>query len=254
MNPRPLDSQSIAQPTELTSPFLFSESNLKVKYNFAKVIMRVQIPSFALKNTIKMNIDLILFYTFSILAFVAAFMVVTLSNAVHSVLFLIIVFSNVASLLLILGTEFFSFMFLIVYVGAIAVLFLFVVMMLNVKTNSIKINLFSIIPIGIIISSIISLQIWNVLENNFISIETPYLIYTTWLVENTYLTNVETIGMFLYTKYSLLFLLCGLILLVAMIGAIVLTMHQRPSVKKQEISIQLLRNPCGVIKFVDLRK
>ena len=216
--------------------------------------MRVRIPSFASTSSIKMNIDLILFYVFSILAFLAAFMVITLSNAVHSVLFLIIVFCNVASLLLILGTEFFSFMFLIVYVGAIAVLFLFVVMMLNVKTNPIKINFFSIVPIGVIIFSIISLQIWNILENNFVAIRGPYLIYTSWLNENTYLTNVEIIGMFLYTKYSLLFLLCGLVLLVAMIGAIVLTMHQRATVKKQDISTQLLRDPRGVIKFIDLRK
>ena len=191
---------------------------------------------------------------FSLLAFVAAFMVVTLSNAVHSVLFLIVVFCNIASLLLILGTEFFSFMFLIVYVGAIAVLFLFVVMMLNVKSNPVKINLFSIIPIGMIIFGIISFQVWNILEINFSPLQKSYLEYTIWTVENTHLTNVETIGMFLYTKYSLLFLLCGLVLLVAMIGAIVLTMHQRATVKKQEISVQLLRDPRGVIKFIDLRK
>ena len=201
-----------------------------------------------------MNIDLFLFYTFSFFSFISAFMVVTLANAVHSVLFLIIVFCNVASLLLILGTEFFSFMFLIVYVGAIAVLFLFVVMMLNVKSNPIKINYFSIIPIGVVISIIISIQIKTILENHFTFIENPATKYIPWLLENHYLTNVETIGTFLYTKYSLLFLFCGLILLVAMIGAIVLTMHQRPTVKKQEISLQLLRNPRGVIKFITLRK
>ena len=201
-----------------------------------------------------MNIDTFLFYTFSTFAFASAIMVITLSNAVHSVLFLIIVFCNVASLLLILGAEFFSFMFLIVYVGAIAVLFLFVVMMLNVKVNPLKINSFSIFPIGLIIFFILSIQIISVSNNTFSKIKTDYLIYTSWLQENTSLTNVEVIGNVLYTKYSLLFILCGFILLVAMIGAIVLTMHQRPTIKKQEINEQLLRDSRGVVKFINLRK
>ena len=201
-----------------------------------------------------MNIDLFLFYSFSLFTLVSAIMVVTLSNAVHSVLFLILVFCNVASLLLILGTEFFSFMFLIVYVGAIAVLFLFVVMMLNVKTNPIKINFLSIVPISFIIIIIISNLITNILKNHFVFLKNPYLNYIIWFNENSYLTNVEAIGTYLYTKYSFLFILCGLLLLIAMLGAIVLTMHQRSSVKKQEISVQLLRDPRGVIKFIDIRK
>lgn len=195
-----------------------------------------------------------LFYLFSSLAIISSIMVVTLTNAVHSVLFLIIVFCNVASLLLIIGTEFFSFMFLIVYVGAIAVLFLFVVMMLNIKTNPIKINNFSTLPIGLIIFALISTQILNTLDNQFVFLKNIYLTYIPWLKENNYLTNVETIGLYLYTKFSLLFVFCGLILLVAMIGAIVLTMHQRSTVKKQQISQQLLRDPRGVIKFINFRK
>ena len=201
-----------------------------------------------------MNTAVLLFYMFSIFSFISAFMVVTLSNAVHSVLFLIIVFCNVASLLLILGAEFFSFMFLIVYVGAIAVLFLFVVMMLNVKISSVKINTFSILPIGLITLFIISVQTFGILENHFSQIKTDYLTYIPWLSENNYSTNVEVVGSVLYTKYSLLFIFCGLILLIAMIGAIVLTMHQRSSVKKQEISKQLLRDPRGVVKFISLRR
>lgn len=201
-----------------------------------------------------MTLDILIFHFFSFFAVISAIMVITLSNAVHAVLFLIMVFCNVASLLLIIGTEFFTFMFLIVYVGAIAVLFLFVVMMLNVKTNPIKINLFSIIPIGLIIFLIISTQIINLFDTNFILIKNTYLNYTSWFLENSYLTNAEVIGNSLYTKYSLLFIICGLILLISMIGAIVLTMHQRSTVKKQEISNQLLRDPRGVIKFINLRK
>ena len=181
-------------------------------------------------------------------------MVVTLSNAVHSVLFLILVFCNTASLLLILGAEFFSFMFLIVYVGAIAVLFLFVVMMLNIKTSPISISIFSTIPIG----TLVALILINLLlekKNVFLNLQDlNSLIYLSWFTENNYLTNVEVIGKFLYTKFNLLFFFCGLILLVAMVGVIVLTMHQRPTAKKQEINIQLLRNYKGVIKFINLRK
>lgn len=198
--------------------------------------------------------DTFLFYFFSSLSILSSIMVITSANAVHSVLFLIIVFCNVASLLLIVGTEFFSFMFLIVYVGAIAVLFLFVVMMLNVKSNPVKINFFSIIPLGIIFFSIIVIQVFSVLDTQFIFLKKIYLMYTPWVKENNYLTNVEIIGIFLYTKFSFLFILCGLILLVAMIGAIVLTMHQRSNVKHQQISKQLLRDSRKTIKFLNLRK
>lgn len=201
-----------------------------------------------------MTIDIFLFYFFSGFSITSAIMVITLSNAVHSVLFLILVFCNIAILLLILGTEFFSFMFLIVYVGAIAVLFLFVVMMLNVKSDLLQVKLISTIPIGIFILLIVTNQVFNTLDSQFVYLEKIPLTYTVWINENYYLTNVEVIGTFLYTKFSLLFFICSLILLVAMIGAIVLTMHQRPTVKKQQISTQLLRNPRGVIKFISLRK
>lgn len=197
--------------------------------------------------------DIFLFNFFSSFALISTIMVITLSNAVHSVLFLIIVFCNVASLLLILGTEFFSFMFLIVYVGAIAVLFLFVVMMLNIKTNTIKINISSLLPMGIIIFIILINIITNLLDNQFVLIKQVPITYITWIKENNYLTNVEIIGKFFYTKFCILFIICGLVLLVAMIGAIVLTMHQRPITKKQQISVQLLRDPLGSLKFIHLR-
>lgn len=201
-----------------------------------------------------MNTDLLLFYLFSSFAIVSSFMVITLSNAVHSVLFLIIVFCNVAALLLLMGAEFFSFMFLIIYVGAIAVLFLFVVMMLNIKKNPIKINKVSIVPLGLIVFCVVTIQVFTLLDDQFILLENYNLVYTPWLNENRYLTNIEVLGTYLYTKFSLLFLLCGLILLVAMVGAIVLTMHQRTTVKKQSITVQLSRNPKGVVKFIELRK
>nr|YP_009002117.1 NADH dehydrogenase subunit 6 [Sporolithon durum]AGU16682.1 NADH dehydrogenase subunit 6 [Sporolithon durum] len=206
-----------------------------------------------------MNIDLILFYFFSSFALVSALMVVTLTNAVHSVLFLILVFCNITGLLLLLGVEFISFLLLIVYVGAIAVLFLFVVMMLNIKFQPVTTNKVSLITIGSILLLTLILHLFSMIDTSFIFASfkvniTSNLIWVSWLKENAALDNIKIIGSFLYTKFSLLFLLCSLILLVAMIGVIVLTMHQRTNVKKQIIDTQVLRNPKGALKFVILRK
>ena len=181
-------------------------------------------------------------------------MVLTLNNAVHSVLFLILVFFNISGLLLLLGTEFFAFLFLIVYVGAIAVLFLFVIMMLNIKYTTNKSNISSILPLGSIVFIYLFILITAFICNHFIPIKKQFINYIFWVSENLYLTNTEVLGLVLYTKYSLLFLICSLILLISMIGAIVLTMHQRSSVKKQHIGKQLLRNQKNIIKFLKLRK
>nr|YP_009988344.1 NADH dehydrogenase subunit 6 [Gelidiella flabella]QNM39620.1 NADH dehydrogenase subunit 6 [Gelidiella flabella] len=202
-----------------------------------------------------MTIDTFLFLTFSIFALISALMVVTLVNAVHSVLFLILVFCNVAGLLLLIGAEFLSFMFLIVYVGAIAVLFLFVVMMLNVKINLSPLNLASLIPLGSLILFILLQQLNS--TTNIFKLFLPHgyqPILINWISEEENISNAKVIGNLLYTDFSLLFLLSGLILLIAMLGAILLTMHQRTDVKKQKIELQLVRNPIGVIKFVRLRK
>nr|YP_010338886.1 NADH dehydrogenase subunit 6 [Bangia atropurpurea]UNJ18853.1 NADH dehydrogenase subunit 6 [Bangia atropurpurea] len=203
-----------------------------------------------------------LFWIFSLISLLSACMVVSLSNAVYSVLFLIIVFCNTAGILLLLGAEFLSFLFLIVYVGAIAVLFLFVVMMLNIKTNSVKINYTTIILIGFLISLILSFQFLAAIQIDFevysnLGIDlakTNFPTITIWIQENNLPSNVESIGLVLYTSYSLVFILCAFILLLAMIGSIVLTMNQRSGVKKQQISLQLYRNQNEVIRFVDLRK
>ena len=134
-----------------------------VECNLAKIKVEGSNPFFRLQtsysNILQMTIDTFLFLTFSIFALISALMVVTLANAVHSVLFLILVFCNIAGLLLLIGAEFLSFMFLIVYVGAIAVLFLFVVMMLNVKINLSPLNLASLIPLGSLILFILLQQL-----------------------------------------------------------------------------------------------
>nr|ANH09504.1 NADH dehydrogenase subunit 6 [Coeloseira compressa] len=201
-----------------------------------------------------MFIDLFLFSAFFLFIIFSSIMVISLKNAVHSVLFLILVFCNMAALLLTFGVEFLSFMILIVYVGAIAVLFLFVVMMLNIKFSSLSWNLFSLFPLGFLIFLIIGSHVfYTITDFNIFNLIQNKLTWISWFEESFLLTNVEIIGQTLYTKFSLLFLLSSLILLVAMIGAIVLTMHQRKDVKKQEILFQLTRNFKGVTKFITLR-
>nr|YP_009040915.1 NADH dehydrogenase subunit 6 [Pyropia kanakaensis]AIB08135.1 NADH dehydrogenase subunit 6 [Pyropia kanakaensis]AIB08193.1 NADH dehydrogenase subunit 6 [Pyropia kanakaensis] len=203
-----------------------------------------------------------LFWIFSIISLLSACMVVSLSNAVYSVLFLIIVFCNTASILLLLGAEFLSFLFLIVYVGAIAVLFLFVVMMLNVKTDNIKVNYGTIFFIGVFVSLILFIQTWSAFQLNFEAyanmdislLNSNFPTITSWILEKNLPSNTESIGLILYTSYSLIFIMCAFILLLAMIGSIVLTMNQRTNVKKQQISLQLYRNQSKVVRFLDFRK
>lgn len=202
-----------------------------------------------------MNTNIILFYILFLFTILSSLMVISLSNAVHSVLFLILVFCNVAGLLLLLGAEFLSLMLIIVYVGAIAVLFLFVVMMLNIKLNYPKIQSLFILPIGFSIFIVLHSQISiYISEFNSIKFQLKELKLIPWSLENDNMNNIKIIGNVLYTDYCSLFLLCGLILLVAMIGVIVLTMHQRIGVKKQKIEIQLSRNFENVIKFNKLRR
>lgn len=204
-----------------------------------------------------MTVEFTLFYIFSSLALVSSIMVISLANAVHSVLFLIIVFCNVAALLLLSGAEFFAFLLLIVYVGAIAVLFLFVVMMLNIKSGSYRANVWSNVPVSTLIFTAILFQLISVLDVNFEFVnvsQNGILLWNNWIVENNNCNNIKVVGNVLYTKYSFIFITSGFILLIAMIGAIVLTMHQRSDVKKQLISLQLGRVSSGVVKFVDLRK
>nr|YP_009490397.1 NADH dehydrogenase subunit 6 [Gracilaria spinulosa]AWH62539.1 NADH dehydrogenase subunit 6 [Gracilaria spinulosa] len=202
-----------------------------------------------------MQVDIILFTTFSVFALTASIMVISSANAVHSVLFLILVFCNIAGLLLLFGAEFLSFMLLIVYVGAIAVLFLFVVMMLNIKKMSVKQSFFSIGPLGLTIFSILFTQLSEVLNVfNIFHLKQNNLIWVSWIIENQNVTNIQVVGSVLYTKYCFLFILSGLILLVAMVGAIVLTLHQRTDARKQKIEIQLNRTFGGSLKFIDIRK
>lgn len=200
----------------------------------------------------EINFEYILFCLFSSFSVISSIMVISLSNAVHSVLFLIFLFCNVSSLLLLVGAEFLSLMFLIIYVGAIAVLFLFVVMMLNVKLQSFNLwRSFTFLPIGVLISLIFIFQFLIIIDSNFVILDNicKSVIWTSWVKESFSYLNIEVLGLVLYTKYSFLFLMCSLILLVSMLGAITLTVHQRNSLKKQSVGLQLFRMSKQSVRF-----
>nr|WCH57854.1 NADH dehydrogenase subunit 6 [Caulacanthus ustulatus] len=202
-----------------------------------------------------MSLNIYLFYFFSILSLFSSLMVIVLSNAVHAVLFLILVFCNVSALLLLLGADFIALMLIIVYVGAIAVLFLFVVMMLNIKQSIVKVNKFSIFPIGILILFILANEFFLAVQNfDVLKYQEKEISLIHWTSKINLIPTIKAIGNVLYTEYSLIFILCGFILLIAMVGAIVLTMHQRMNAKGQSIQIQLSRDSSNVIKFLELRK
>jgi NADH-ubiquinone oxidoreductase chain 6 len=183
---------------------------------------------------------MILFSLFSAIALISAIMVIRSKNPVHSVLFLILVFCNSSGLLILLGLDFFAMIFLVVYVGAIAVLFLFVVMMLNIKVEEIHENALRYLPVGGIIGLIFLLEIFNVVEARSVPIlPLPWfynnLVYISYAAKIQSWTNIEALGNLLYTNYFFWFLVSSLILLVAMIGAIVLTMHKTKQVKRQDV-------------------
>ncbi len=194
-----------------------------------------------------------LFYLFSFIMIASAFMVVLSRNPVHSVLFLILCFFNSAGIFLLLGAEFLAFILVIVYVGAVAVLFLFVVMMLDVEFKSITSTVISYLPIGMTIGFILLAELMLVLFTwNRDSVK--MMSYTT--ENNEQMSNTEMLGMVLYTDNILFFQLAGLILLASMIGAIVLTVNHRPhrpSAKRQNISVQVDRDPKESIENIKVK-
>jgi len=172
-------------------------------------------------------------FLFSSLALVSAFFVIRANNPVHSVLFLILAFCNVSALLICHSLDFFAFIFLAVYVGAIAVLFLFIVMMLNIAMT--QKNPVQYLPIGGFIGFLFLAQILVLLDQPDYSNSLQYL---DWHLFIKPVTNIEAIGQVLYTSYAPFFILASLILLVAMIGAILLTMITSRRIKRQAVFAQ----------------
>jgi len=178
---------------------------------------------------------------FKLLVVFSVFMVIHVANPIHSVLFLILVFCNCAGMVLLLKAEFLAMVFVVVYVGAIAVLFLFVVMMLNIKKAEINYSVLSYLPLGGLLAIAISMQLYYVVYNSFENISLHYD-YINWIDVVNSITNIEVLGSLLYTYYFDLFLIGGMILLVAMLGAIVLTLVHRKIVKRQNVFEQVVRN------------
>ena len=191
----------------------------------------------------------IFFYFFSTVAIVATIMVTISKNTVHSVFFLILDFVTVACLFIMIGAEFLGMIMLIVYVGAVAVLFLFVVMMLNVSLPEIKKESSKYWSIGSFITIVVLLELlmiiggWQYKDN---------LILSSSIVLNQNISNTNLLGNILYTDYIYLFQIAGMILLVSMIGAIVLTYRKREGIKRQSYFTQISRERNTSIELVDV--
>ncbi len=189
----------------------------------------------------------LLFFFFSGLMLASAMGVIAVRNPVHSVLLLIFAFFNSAALFILLGAEMIAMLIVIVYVGAVAVLFLFVVMMLNINFARMKEGAMRYLPLGILVAVILFVQIYMALKYSM-AVLPEDAHYTLKAVYQT--SNAHEIGRVLYTDYFLAFQLSGLLLLVAMIGAIVLTFRRRDGVRRQHIGTQLSRDSRRTIEVV----
>ena len=193
-----------------------------------------------------MNVAELFFYLFSIIMVGSAFMVISARNPVHSVLFLILAFVNAAGLFVLLGAEFLAMILVVVYVGAVAVLFLFVVMMLDVDFAELKQGFLQYLPIGAVIGAIVLIELvlvvgaWQIGPLAVAHAPTPSPVG---------MTNTQALGRVLYTQYAYLFEAAGLVLLTAMIGAIVLTLHHKPGVKRQVIAEQNARTAQTAVEL-----
>lgn len=190
------------------------------------------------------------FYLFAIVAVVAGFMVVVSKNPVHSVLWLILTFLTAAGLFVLMGAEFVAMLLMIVYVGAVAVLFLFVVMMLDVDFAELKGQLAQYMPIGLLIGVVMLLQLGTGLAA-WKSAEGAEGLHAAPVPEG--LSNSAALGMVIYDKYIYLFQGAALVLLVAMIGAILLTLRHRTDVKRQNVVAQMHRDPAKALELVDVK-
>ncbi len=193
-----------------------------------------------------MIIAALFFYLFAGMCIASAVMVIASNNPVHSVLFLILAFVNAAGLFVLMGAEFLAMILVIVYVGAVAVLFLFVVMMLDVDFTELRKGLLNFVPIGVVIGGVFFLELilvlggWTIGSGTNVGIAAP-------IPPMDQVSNTEALGLVLYTRYVYFFEAAGLVLLVAMIGAIVLTLRHKPNVRRQNIADQVARTKATAI-------
>jgi NADH-quinone oxidoreductase subunit J len=194
-----------------------------------------------------MILPALFFYLFAGVCIASAFMVIAARNPVHSVLFLILAFVNASGLFLLLGAEFLAMMLVVVYVGAVAVLFLFVVMMLDVDFAELRSGFLQYLPVGVLVGTVFLAEILLVVGAWTIGAGVPRVIAAP-TPPPLDISNTEAIGLVLYTRYLYYFQAAGLVLLVAMIGAIVLTLRHRENVKRQSISAQVARTPATAVE------
>ncbi|SMH29350.1 NADH-quinone oxidoreductase subunit J [Maritimibacter sp. HL-12] len=189
------------------------------------------------------------FYVFALTVLVGGLFTVVSRNPVHAVLWLITAFIGATGLFVLLGAEFLAMLLMIVYVGAVAVLFLFVVMMLDVDFAELKAGMAKYLPIGLLIGVVLLVEL-GLIFGTWATAEGVEMMAAPAVGE---VENTAALGMVIYTDYLLLFQLAGLILLVAMIGAIVLTMRHRRDIKRQNVVDQMHRDPKAAIKMVDVK-
>jgi NADH-quinone oxidoreductase subunit J len=198
-----------------------------------------------------MIVQALCFWLFAAITVASAVMVISARNPVHSVLFLILAFFNAAALFVMMGAEFLALILVIVYVGAVAVLFLFVVMMLDINFIELRRGFLQYLPIGALVGLVLLVELvlvfgaWAVAPDVMKAIAAP--------VPAASVTNTAALGQLLYTRYIYIFQAAGMILLVAMIGAIVLTLRARPDVRKQSIAAQLARRREATLEIVKVR-
>jgi NADH-quinone oxidoreductase subunit J len=190
------------------------------------------------------------FYLFAVLAVAAGTMVVLAKNPVHAVLFLILTFFNAAGLFVLLGAEFLAMLLVVVYVGAVAVLFLFVVMMLDVDFAALKAGFIRNARVGALVGGIVLAELVALFTYHGLSGAPVASAASPIPAAASGVTNTEALGLILYTKYVYFFQAAGLILLVAMIGAIVLTLRHRMNIKRQSVPDQVARGPKTALEVV----
>ncbi len=192
-----------------------------------------------------MSVAGLFFYLFATITVASAFMVISSRNPVHSVLFLILTFFNAAGLFMLTGAEFLALILIVVYVGAVAVLFLFVVMMLDVDFAEMRDGFLQYLPVGSLIGVVLVVELVLVLGSNAFTVEGSTLAVQP-IPDMAQVSNIRAIGDLLYTRYVFFFQISGMVLLVAMIGAIVLTLSHRPDVRRQNPAEQAARDPRDV--------
>ena len=187
-----------------------------------------------------MILPALFFYLFASICVASAVMVIVSRNPVHSVLYLILAFVNASGLFILMGAEFLGMILIVVYVGAVAVLFLFVIMMLDVDFVELREGFMQYLPIGLVIGGIFMFELLLVAGGWVIN---PTVTKQITAAIPTNVSNTEALGLVLYTKYIHYFQIAGMVLLVAMIGAIVLTLRHKAKVKRQDINVQNARTP-----------